>query len=221
MIYSIYKHTNLINGKSYVGITNRIPKIRWSNGHGYRTQPKFYNAIMKYGWDNFSHEVIATCHDKAVAYEMEKAFIKKYNCIDDGYNVSEGGNGMEYVYDKCAVDKYNPDTGKLICTYNSILDAAEDVGISDSHISECCKGKHKTAAGYGWAYHGEPYEPPKSYFRYVRIEKVDAETGEIIATYDSQTQAARLNDVSVALINMCCKGNQRLGKGYVWRYKSL
>lgn len=42
---------------------------------------------------------------------------------------------------------------------------------------------------------------------------------EVIATYDSQTQAAKMNNVSAALINLCCKGKQRLGKGYVWRYK--
>lgn len=38
-------------------------------------------------------------------------------------------------------------------------------------------------------------------------------------SYDSQTKAAKMNNVSAALINLCCKGKQRLGKGYVWRYK--
>lgn len=218
--YSIYKHTNLRNGKSYIGITSMTPEERWRNGYGYRAQTKFFNAIMKHGWDNFSHEVLATCYDKDTAYEIEKAFIKKYDTIENGYNVSEGGNGMDCAFERFAVDKYNPDTGELICTYPSITDAAKDVGTSDSHISECCKGKHKTTAGFGWAYHGQPYTPPGSYFRYTRIEKVDASTGQVVETYNSQREAAEKNGVSRALINICCRGKQELGIGYIWRYQA-
>ena len=220
MSYSIYKHTNLTNGKSYIGITNRDPHIRWRNGLGYKDQPKFYNAIMKYGWDNFSHEIVATCHDRGTASEIEMALIKKHNSVENGYNVSSGVNDMEHAFDRAPVDKYNPDTGQLICTYPSIIDAAQDVDSSDSHISECCRGIHKTAAGFGWAYHGEPYTPPKSFFRYVRIEKVDVATGLVIETYKSQREAADANGVSRALINMCCRGKQKSSNGYTWRYEA-
>lgn len=219
--YSIYKHTNTCNGKSYIGVTSMEPKARWCNGYGYRGQPKFFNAIMKHGWDNFTHEVVATCQDKETAYEIEKALIKKFDSIDNGYNVSEGGNGMDCAFERFAVDKYNPDTGELICTYQSVKEAARDTGASDSHISECCKGKHKTTAGYGWAYHGTPYTPPDSYFRYTQIEKVDAATGIVVATYNSQREAAEMNGVSRALINICCRGKQNMGIGYIWRYKHV
>lgn len=217
--YSIYKHTNKINGKSYIGITSMEPKDRWCNGYGYRVQPKFFNSILKHGWDNFTHEILAICHDQEIAYYIEKALIKKFDSIDNGYNVSEGGKGMDCAFERFAVDKYNPDTGEFICTYQSIAEAAKDTGSSDSHISECCKGKHKTAAGFGWVYHGQPYIQPDSYFRYTRIEKVDAKTGLVVETYSSQREAADANGVSKALINICCKGKQQSSNGYIWRYK--
>ena len=56
--YTIYKHTNIINNKSYIGQTCQDVKKRWGNGLGYKTCPIFYQAILKYGWDNFTHEIL-------------------------------------------------------------------------------------------------------------------------------------------------------------------
>ena len=58
-VFSVYMHTNTINGKKYVGITSKEPTRRWKgNGSGYRNNEHFWNAIQKYGWDNFEHDVI-------------------------------------------------------------------------------------------------------------------------------------------------------------------
>ena len=57
--WTVYIHTCNVNQKSYVGITSKPPNIRWKNGEGYKTQV-FYRAIQKYGWDNFTHKIIAT-----------------------------------------------------------------------------------------------------------------------------------------------------------------
>jgi hypothetical protein len=56
--YIVYLHINPKNKKVYVGTTNQDVYRRWKNGHGYTKCKKFYNAIMKYGWDNFKHAVL-------------------------------------------------------------------------------------------------------------------------------------------------------------------
>ena len=216
--YIVYKHTNKINGKSYVGITGINPVKRWRNGFGYYCQPKFFNAIKKYGWDNFSHEILAFDLTKEEACEIEKELIAEFNSIENGYNVSPGGNSMVCI-ERISVDKYDPYTGNLICTYPSIALAAEDVKTSDSHITEACQGKHSVIAGFGWTYHGEEYKKPKMVIRRkLSVQKIDAKTGCVLETYKSVKEACEASGVSRAMICMCCNGTCKTGKGFIWRY---
>lgn len=87
---TIYLHRNKINGKCYVGQTCQSPHKRWNYGYGYVQCSKFYNAILKYGWDNFEHKILAKVSDED-ADELEKYYIKKYDCLDGGYNLDNGG----------------------------------------------------------------------------------------------------------------------------------
>lgn len=91
--YTIYRHINKINGKSYVGVTSQRPEDRWANGKGYKGYRKFYPAIQKYGWDNFEHEILDIVYSPEEASEKEKYWIEKYhsNQRDVGYNIEGGG----------------------------------------------------------------------------------------------------------------------------------
>lgn len=89
--YCVYVHINKYDGyKAYVGTTKNTKK-RWRNGEGYKGQNKFYNAIKKYGWDKFNHIILAEGLTLEEAWKKEKEYIKKYDSINDGYNVHEGG----------------------------------------------------------------------------------------------------------------------------------
>lgn len=92
-MYCVYKHT-APNGKVYIGITSMKPQRRWENGSGYRKNPLFYNAIKKYGWDAFVHEILAAELDKMSAEAMEIQLIKELRANDPqyGYNIENGGN---------------------------------------------------------------------------------------------------------------------------------
>ena len=96
-MYTIYKHTNMLNNKAYIGQTSREPKNRWLNGRGYKTQPVFWRAISKYGWINFKHEILETnILTKEEADHKEIYYIKYYHTyINDkncwGYNMTPGG----------------------------------------------------------------------------------------------------------------------------------
>lgn len=84
--YKVYIHTNLKNQKKYIGITKLDVVTRWNNGLGYSANEKFYSDIKKYGWDNFSHDVLYENLNYAHAREIESKLIKKYNTVNDGYN---------------------------------------------------------------------------------------------------------------------------------------
>lgn len=95
-MYNVYKHVNKINNKIYIGITKQLPEKRWGiGGKNYKNKcPHFWAAIEKYGWDNFSHIIIATGLSKDSACELEIKLIKQYNTTNSkyGYNITEGGS---------------------------------------------------------------------------------------------------------------------------------
>lgn len=86
----IYKITNLLNGKIYVGKDSKNDPKYYGSGVFIR------RAISKYGIDNFSKEIIQFCDSLDELNEMEKYWIKELDSRNPaiGYNVSEGGDGF-------------------------------------------------------------------------------------------------------------------------------
>ena len=74
-------------------MTKQDVEIRWQNGNGYIYNSYFYNAIKKYGWENISHEIIASNLTEEEACNFEKLLIKKLksNIRNFGYNLTTGG----------------------------------------------------------------------------------------------------------------------------------
>lgn len=96
-IYSIYKITNLINSKCYIGFTTHS-EDRWYNHKAYanydRKNTHLYNAMKHYGVDNFSFEVIYESTDEPHTHNvMENYFINEYDSFNKGYNMTLGGEG--------------------------------------------------------------------------------------------------------------------------------
>lgn len=103
MLY-IYKFTNKITGKTYIGQTNDIEKRK--RGHKSESfNPKangynlpFHAAIRKYGWENFEFEILEEIPDefgREYLNEREIFFISYYKSLVDenGYNLTKGGEG--------------------------------------------------------------------------------------------------------------------------------
>lgn len=91
-MYTVYMHTNIANGKRYIGITTQDTKKRWKYGNGYKNQ-LFYRAIKKYGWENFKHDILFTNLTKSQAEAKEIELIAQYksNSPKYGYNTDNGG----------------------------------------------------------------------------------------------------------------------------------
>lgn len=84
-------NSNITEGEAIEIVDN----LRRFNGKNYFNSIKFYNAIKKYGWDNFTHEVVYSNLNKQAADKLEKELIHKYNSIEEGYNLKEGGSRGE------------------------------------------------------------------------------------------------------------------------------
>lgn len=98
----IYKYTNKINGKCYIGQSINLEKRKYchkssvfnENASDYNSQ--FHQACRKYGWDNFTYEILTTLTPEEYTPDgldtLEKYFIKYYNSYHSGYNATEGGD---------------------------------------------------------------------------------------------------------------------------------
>lgn len=96
--YKVYKHTSP-HGKVYIGITSKEnPNDRWLNGKGYYKNKHFIDAIIKYGWDSFKHEILFEDLSKEDACYIEQILIKAYNSNDKrfGYNITNGGDYFKH-----------------------------------------------------------------------------------------------------------------------------
>lgn len=91
-------HINNANGKRYIGITSRNPLKRWSNGKGYYKNKHFYDAILRYGWDNFTHLILYSGLTNQEACDIEQKLIRKYHTQDKnhGYNLTSGGEYFKH-----------------------------------------------------------------------------------------------------------------------------
>lgn len=102
--FFVYKHV-APNKKVYIGITSKSKvENRWGkNGNNYKSKNKngnyshFYKSILKYGWDNFEHKVLAHGLTKEQACRWEIKLIKHYrsNKSEFGYNLTTGGESYE------------------------------------------------------------------------------------------------------------------------------
>lgn len=97
---AIYKITNLINNKIYIGQSWNIKK-RWHEHRNYKTNKHLNSSILKYGLDNFSFKILQELNSEGelTQYrlnELEKFYIKRFESYnpDYGYNKTYGGEGV-------------------------------------------------------------------------------------------------------------------------------
>src|SRR3990167_43024 len=105
----IYKLTNRVNGKIYIGQTTLTLEERFKS-HIYNAKfdksRVILRAITKYGTENFNKEVLYECSSKEEMNEKEKYFIKYFNSkLPNGYNMTDGGEGA-FGYEPTLEERY-------------------------------------------------------------------------------------------------------------------
>lgn len=135
-MYTIYMFKNKINSKAYIGLTNNLRR-RINEHRCHKKKTKFSYAIRKYGLDNFEMEILRSrIQTKEQASVLEKMYIKRYNSINVGYNLTEGGEvGSGRRGENAPSSKITEEQAKYILLsdeYSSKL--AREMGISHDII---------------------------------------------------------------------------------------
>ncbi len=222
-VYCVYVHVNKINEKSYIGITYNFKQRTGKNGNGYKGCPKFYKAIQKYGWDNFSHLILIENLSIEMACEIEKELIKKYDTIKNGYNILEGG--IQPIYNKkldvLLKPVYQYDlNGNFINEWRCIQDAQKAFG--STTIYQCCEGYIQMANGYIWSYekasHLDEYTYPYKHYKFLgNILQINP-NGNIIKTIGF-AEYKLLTNRDRKYIASCLSGKSNSYNGFFWVLK--
>lgn len=137
----IYKFTNKINKKAYIGQSVDIQR-RYREHIGLKPgNDVFHSALMKYGIENFNFEVIEECEIKELN-EKEKYYIQYFNSlVPNGYNVSTGGANMAHLN---KLNEYsNVDEIKKLLKETKLTnkEIGEKFNVSDQTVSDINTGR--------------------------------------------------------------------------------
>lgn len=232
MKYIVYKTTNLINNKIYVGVHRTNPDINDGYiGCGVTKKDKkkytkgFPKAVAKYGYENFKRETLFEYPDSEVGMKLAYAKEAEIVTIDfikrkDTYNLTVGGKFTVYNVLKKEISQYTLE-GKFIRTWDSIKEAEEMLNLNS--ISNVLRGVTKYCGNFQWRYYsGDESDIESVQTKEKSIYQFDLQ-GNLLKRWSSITEASKefsnSNSARVAISNNCLgKTNQSLG--YFWSFKN-
>jgi group I intron endonuclease len=146
----IYKATNKIDGKCYIGQTiNSLNDRKITHKcHGKKDNNYFHNALKKYGFDNFEWKIIEECSSKEEMDEMEFHYIKQYDSYKkkNGYNITMGGEGTQ-LFGKANGMYGKKHSEESIEKMRKIKKGKKHTKESKQKISNATKGKNNPMYG--------------------------------------------------------------------------
>ena len=205
----IYQITNDVNGKIYIGKTERTIQERWGEHcrdylkYDYEKRP-LYSAMKKYGLEHFHIELI---EETSQPEERECFWIEQKGSFKNGYNATLGGDGKHYL-----------DYDLVIATYQEVQNVSETarrIGIDVSTVSKVLNSSHISII-------------PSS-------EVSQRVTGNIVNQYDLQgnfiqsfpsakaaaTSLGKITSTSRGAsshISDVCRGKRKTAYGYIWKF---
>lgn len=232
MNYIVYKTTNIINSKIYIGVHYTNPDIN----DGYigcgvtkkdlkkKTLTGFPAAVRKYGYHNFQRETLFIFPDteegRLAAYKKEEELVtSEFVARKDTYNLNVGGLYAQVDRWKKKIAQYTLD-GKFIKSWKSITAAETELGLCSISANVC--GITKYCGEYQWKYYTDESDIAPVQTKEHTVYQFDLQ-GDLIKVYKSVSIAASQFKNSASARNMitkCCKGFRQQVYGYYWSYKN-
>ena len=191
----IYKITNNINGKIYIGQSRHI-KSRWSDHKHCHKDTPLYNDMWEYGIENFSFDVLEECEIEELN-EKEKYWVSFYDSHNNGYNLTPGGGGASIyrVDPRILYEKYQElqsvsATAEVCgCSMGTVRRAIQSAGIDLTHLAE-----------------------------EKQVLQIDPNTLEVVHIYDSLKAAGVAMGLSYSAISRVANHHGDNAGGYYWRF---
>lgn len=210
----IYKITNDINDKIYIGKTLATISKRWKehckdfNSDRNERRP-LYSAMRKYGVEHFHIEEVEQCDEK-ILNEREKYWIEYFGSFKYGYNATIGGDGRRYL-----------DYEVIVATYNQLKNqtkTAKSLNISVDSVRQALKN-----------YNVKIFSNKEvNTFQKGKIINQISLDNNFIRTFPSAREAARfikpesksVGGVAQHILEVC-KGKRKTAYGYYWEYENI
>lgn len=223
----IYKITNP-KGKIYIGQSIHIEK-RWiqyskliSNKKCIGT--KLYNSLSKYEYQNHIFEIIEEC-DRSKLNEREIYWIKYFNAIELGLNISKGGvinisnESREISRLKRLKPIYQLDlNGSILKEWNSASEATNYFNSPKGDtIGRCCRGEISTAFGFRWVFIKHPSKIKPFLPLNKSVIQYDFEMN-IINEFSSIKEASEFTKINRSTLTSYLY-NRMKNKEHIWKFK--
>lgn len=262
--YKIYKATNKINGKSYIGrTTSELNKRRsWHYSNAKKQEHKnnpFFDALINSDRSDWKWEVLETTTSKEQSFILESKYIKLFDTMNNGYNTKDSdltpwnkGKKMDEDYRENLRGEKNPMFGKthsdeyrkwrseymskvqfgknnhaarkvhcieLNKTWNTVKEAAEELGIHKDSISNNCRGATKSAGGYHFQYVDNKIRHVKSSLTGSSNPKArKVACIELNKQWDTVKECSEEMGVTPQAISKVCRGVNKTAKGLHFKY---
>lgn len=242
----IYKITNNINNKVYIGKTTKErPTDRFSQHRYLANHPEqdnsnsiLYIAMRKCGIDNFSFEIIEKIED-SLLNEREKYWIKKNNSMSpNGYNLTEGGEGTKGYSRIQSQEEKEQKSQKMLEHWKNNPQKREEYSKRTSQLWENEEYRQKVTESnkkfyqehpdmfkgennpmYGKHHTEEALQKMKNYAatRKLKIAQLDKDTLEIIQVFDGVKDAEKALGASHGWLSKAVR-QDKIAYGYKWKF---
>lgn len=209
---TIYKITNIINNKSYIGQTSKNIFDRWKT-HIYDSKRDkckhrlLYSDINKYGENNFQIIEIEKCSDKE-AFDREIYWINYYNTFYNGYNNTYGGSGKHYIDHEQVCNLYS--------IYKNCHDVSKILNISIDSV-------YKILTNYNINILPSQTINKDKYSKAINMYDLN---GNFLKSFYSISDAAKFLNINFNIINAdshirdCANNKRKSAYGYKWKFDS-